>query len=35
MPLSRHSLRRIAQALACLPLVVIARAQNDPHASWQ
>jgi quinoprotein glucose dehydrogenase len=35
MPLSRRSLRRIAQALTCLPLFTIARAQNDPHASWQ
>jgi quinoprotein glucose dehydrogenase len=35
MPLSRRSLRRIAQALTCLSLLSIARAQNDPHASWQ
>ena len=35
MPLSRRSLRRIAQALTCLPLVSIASAQNDPHASWR
>jgi hypothetical protein len=34
MPLSRRSLRRIAQALTCLPLLTIAKAQNDPHASW-
>src|ERR1700760_716148 len=35
MPLSRRSLRRIAQALICLPLLTIARAQNNPHASWR
>jgi len=35
MPLSRRSLRRIAQTLTCLPLLTIARAQNGPHASWQ
>ncbi|HEY1575691.1 MAG TPA: pyrroloquinoline quinone-dependent dehydrogenase [Terracidiphilus sp.] len=35
MPLSRRSLRRIAQALTCLPLLSVARAQNDPHASWR
>lgn len=35
MPLSRRSLRRIAQALTCLPLLTIANAQNDPHASWR
>jgi quinoprotein glucose dehydrogenase len=35
MPLSRRSLRRIAQALTCLPLLIIAKAQNDPHASWR
>jgi quinoprotein glucose dehydrogenase len=28
-------LRRIAQALTYLPLLTIARAQNDPHASWR
>jgi quinoprotein glucose dehydrogenase len=28
-------LRRIAQALTCLPLLSIASAQNDPHASWR
>ncbi|MGA9716648.1 MAG: pyrroloquinoline quinone-dependent dehydrogenase [Acidobacteriaceae bacterium] len=35
MPLSRRSLRRIAQALTCLSLLSVARAQNDPHASWR
>jgi glucose dehydrogenase len=35
MPLSRRCLRRIAQALTCLPLLTIAKAQNDPHASWR
>jgi glucose dehydrogenase len=35
MPLSRRSLRRIAQALTYLSLLSIARAQNDPHASWR
>lgn len=35
MPLSRRSLRCIAIALMCLPLLSIARAQNDPHASWR
>ncbi len=35
MPFSRRSLRRIAQALTCLPLISIASAQNDPHASWR
>jgi quinoprotein glucose dehydrogenase len=35
MPLSRRSLRRIAQALTCLPLLTIAQAQKDPHASWR
>ena len=35
MPLSRRSLRRIAQALTCLPLLTIANAQDDPHASWR
>src|SRR6201994_752638 len=35
MPLSRRSLRRIAQALTFLPLLTIARAQDDPHASWR
>ena len=35
MPLSRRSLRRLAQALTCLSLLSVARAQNDPHASWR
>jgi quinoprotein glucose dehydrogenase len=35
MPLSGRSLRCIAIALMCLPLLSIARAQNDPHASWR
>src|ERR1700752_395240 len=35
MPLSRRRLRRIAQALTFLPLLTIARAQNDPHANWR
>ena len=35
MPLSRRSLRRVAQALTCLSLLSIARAQNDPHTSWR
>ncbi len=35
MPLSRRSLRRTAQTLICLPLLIIARAQNDPHTSWR
>jgi len=35
MPLSWRSLQRITQALMCLPLLSIARAQNDPHASWR
>jgi glucose dehydrogenase len=35
MPLSRRSLRRIGQALTCLSLLSVARAQNDPHASWR
>ncbi len=35
MPLSRRSLRRIAQLFTCLPLLTIAMAQNDPHASWR
>jgi quinoprotein glucose dehydrogenase len=35
MLFSRRSLRRIAQALTYLLLLTIARAQNDPHASWR
>lgn len=35
MPLSRRSSRCIAIALMCLPLLSIARAQNDPHARWR
>lgn len=35
MPVSRRSLQRIAQALTCLSLLSIARAQNDPYASWR
>jgi glucose dehydrogenase len=35
MPLSRRSLRRLAQTLTCLSLLSVARAQNDPHASWR
>jgi quinoprotein glucose dehydrogenase len=35
MPLSRRSLRRIAQALTYLSLLSVAGAQNDPHASWR
>ena len=34
MPISRSGLRRIAQVLACLPLLTI-QAQDDPHASWR
>ncbi len=35
MPLRPRSLRCIAQALTCLSLLSIARAQNDIHASWR
>ena len=35
MPLSCGSLQRIAITLMCLPLLSIARAQNNPHASWR